>query len=153
MKDRSMSLDENLAPSLIDHVGWRLWRLARRWKVEFDAEMVARGFAWVAEARGGVIGHLRPGGLPQSALTTAMGITKQAVQQHVDDLVAEGAVERILDPNDKRGRIVRLTPRGVASIVEGNEVKRQIERRYIALVGQERFDALCQTLDDLFNAP
>ena len=55
-----MALDEK--PTLIDHVGWRLWRLARQWKTEFDGKMRERGYAWITEARGAVIGQLRPGG-------------------------------------------------------------------------------------------
>ncbi len=148
-----MQLDDNQAPTLIDHVGWRLWRLARQWKVEFDAEMLRRGFPWITEARGAVIGQLRPGGLPQSALTAALGISKQAVQQQVDELVAEGAVERVPDPADGRGKIVRLTRRGIASIVEGNEVKRAIEQRYIAELGEQKFAALNEALDALFSEP
>lgn len=148
-----MRLDEDTAPTLIDHVGWRLWRLARQWKAEFDAEMIRRGYPWITEARGAVIGHLRPCGLAQSALSEAMGISKQAVQQQIDELVAEGVVERVPDPRDGRGRIVKLTQRGIASIVEGNAVKRDIERRYIAEIGAEKFAALNAALDALYDEP
>jgi len=144
-----MPLDENIAPALIDHVGWRLWRVARLWKDEFDQQMLARGYPWVAEARGAVIGHLRPGGLPQSQLAGLLGVSKQAVQQFVDELVEEGAVERIVDPADARSRIVRLTRRGIAFIEEGNAVKRKIEARYGTRIGQKRLDALNAALDEL----
>ena len=144
-----MGLDEKSVPTLIDHVGFSLWRLARQWKLEFDAEMLRRGFPWITEARGAIIGQLRPGGLPQSALTAALGVSKQAVQQYVDDLVAEGAVERVPDPADGRGKIVRLTDRGIASINEGNIVKRQIEARYGARLGGDRFAVLKAALDEL----
>lgn len=148
----STELDENFAPALIDHFGWRLWRLARQWKAAFEAEMIARGFPWVAEARGGVIGHLRPGGRPQAELAGLLGVSKQAVQQFVDTLVEEGAVERVVDPADARSRIVRLTARGIAFIAEGNEVKRRIEARYAAIVGVERMAVLNAALDDLAAA-
>ncbi|MDC9825714.1 MarR family transcriptional regulator [Devosia sp. ZB163] len=141
-------LDDKLPP-LIDHVGWRLWRLARQWKAEFDAGMAARGHGWMAEARGAVVGHLRPGGLSQSALTAAMGISKQAVQQLVDELVAEQIVERVPDPDDKRGKIVRLLPKGIKAIADGNEVKREIEARYAERIGAERLASLNAALDDL----
>ena len=143
-----MGLDEK-TPTLIDHVGWRLWRLARQWKAEFDAEMVRRGYPWVAEARGAVIGHLRPGGRPQSDLAGLLDVSKQAVQQFVDELVEEGAVERVVDPRDARGRIVRLTARGVAFIEEGNAVKREIERSYARRIGKGRLEALNAALDEL----
>src|SRR5690606_5309316 len=92
----------------IAHVGWRITLVARQWKARFDAEMRRHGQSWMTEARGAVIGHLRQGGMPQSALPAAMGISKQAVQQLVDELVAEGIVERVPDPADARGRIVRF---------------------------------------------
>lgn len=142
-------LDKNSVPPLIDHVGWRLWRQARAWKAEFDAAMAARGHAFMAEARGGVVGHLRPGGLSQSALTSAMGISKQAVQQLVDELVAEGIVERVADPEDGRGRIVRLLPKGIKAIADGNAVKREIERRYRDRIGAEQMAQLNAALDAL----
>ena len=143
-----MALDENEL-TLIDHVGWRLWRLAREWKAAFDEKMLARGYPWVAEARGAVIGQLRPGGRPQSELAGGLGISKQAVQQFVDELVREGAVERIVDPADARGRIVQLTARGVAFLEEGNRVKRQIEARYARRIGRNRLQALNEALDEL----
>ncbi|HQZ13146.1 MAG TPA: MarR family transcriptional regulator [Devosia sp.] len=142
-------LDEKSAPALIDHIGWRLTRLSRQWKAEFDAEMVRRGHGWMTEARGAVIGHLRPGGLSQSALTAAMGITKQAVQQLVDDLAAEGIVERVPDPSDGRGRIVRFTGTGISALEESNAVKLQIEAEWRAAIGSEPFDRLVAALDGL----
>lgn len=144
-----MGLDDKSSPTLIDHVGWRLWRLARLWKQEFDAEMLRRGYPWITEARGAIIGQLRPGGLPQSALSAALGVSKQAVQQFVDELVSEGAVERVPDPDDGRGKIVRLTGRGMASITDGNAVKREIEKRYRRRVGTERFSVMQEVLDEL----
>ena len=88
-----MALDDNSAPTLIDHVGWRLWRLARNWKEEFDGEMLARDYPWVAEARGALIGHLRAGGLRQSELAGALAVSQQAGRQFADELGGEGGVE------------------------------------------------------------
>jgi DNA-binding MarR family transcriptional regulator len=145
-------LDDFSLPPLIDHVGWRLWRLARQWKDEFDTAMAERGHGWMAEARGAVVGHLRPGGMSQSELPAAMGISKQAVQQLVDELVAEQIVERVPDPGDKRGRIVQLLPKGIKAIADGNAVKLEIERRYGELIGTGRLEQLNRALDDLSGA-
>jgi DNA-binding MarR family transcriptional regulator len=142
-------LDDNSTPPLIDHIGWRLTRLSRQWKALFDAEMIRRGHGWMTEARGAVIGHLRPGGLSQSALTSAMGISKQAVQQLVDELVAEGIVERVPDPDDGRGRIVRFTRKGVRALDESNAVKQAIDAEWRAGLGDARYDALVEALDAL----
>ena len=144
-------LDDNSFPPLIDHAGWRLARLFRQWKIEFDAEMVALGHGFMAEARGAVIGHLRPAGAPQAAIATSLGISKQAVQQLVDELEAEGVVSRIPNPEDARGKLVILTARGAEAIREGNRVKRQIEQRYRERLGEARFNAFMDALDRLYD--
>lgn len=142
-------LDEVIFPPLIDHIGWRVWRVARRWKAEFDAEMRKLGFGFMAEARGAVIGQLRPDGAPQVALAAALGISKQAVQQLVDELEREGVVERVADPADARAKLVVLTARGADAIRTGNRVKLEIEQRYRAQLGEGRFSALNDALDRL----
>lgn len=93
------SLDE-IPAELIDHVGWRIWRLAKAWKAQFDEEMATKGYNWFSEARSNVLPHLDRAGTAQSALQSKMGVTKQAVQQFVDELVADGIIER---PNQSGG--------------------------------------------------
>ena len=139
-------LDENELPPLLDHVGWRLWRAARQWKAEFEAGMRAAGHAWMTEARGAVIGHLRGGGVPQTELAAALGISKQAVQQMVDELAAEGVVERVSNPADARGKLVRFTAKGAEALAVSNAVKQQIEQGYRERLGAERFAALVAAL-------
>lgn len=144
-------LDEN-NPPLVDHIGWRLTRLSRQWKVEFDALLNKRGHGWMTQASGAVIGYLRNAGVPQSELAGAMGISKQAVQQHVDTLVALGVVERVNDPADARARIVRLTGTGRQALADGNVIKLEIEARYRRVLGTDRFAAFEQALDALFES-
>ena len=146
-------LDDDAFPPLIDHIGWRIGRLFSQWKAEFDAEMVARGHGFMAEARGAVIGNLRPDGAPQTAIAAAMGISKQAVQQLVDELEREGVVARVPNPADARGKLVVLTARGAEAIREGNRVKREIEARYQERLGAEKFEQMADALEQLWNRP
>ncbi|MEM7283836.1 MAG: helix-turn-helix domain-containing protein [Pseudomonadota bacterium] len=92
-----------------DHIGWRLWHAASEWKVRFVDEMVAAGHSCYAEARSSVIPYIEPQGTKQSELVRMMGLSKQAVQQLVDDLEREGIVTRKADPDDRRGKIVCFT--------------------------------------------
>ena len=142
-------LDDISYPEPIDHIGWRLWRLAWAWKARFEAEMMGLGHAWFSEARSAVLAHLGPKGTPQSSLPGRMGLTKQAVQQLVDGLVRDGIVERRPDPDDRRGRIVALTPAGLAVMADADTVKRRIEADYRDLLGAGRFDGLSRALDEL----
>lgn len=142
-------LDDLPYAAPLDHIGWRLWRLAWAWKARFEAEMVALGHGWFAEARSAVLAHLGPQGAPQAALPGRMGLTKQAVQQLVDDLVRDGIVERRPDPRDTRGRLVVLTPAGLKVMADADAVKRRIEAEYRGLLGAGRFDGLSRDLDAL----
>lgn len=141
-------VDEKL-PELIDHLGWRLWRAARLWKAEFDSRMSARGLAWYTEGRASLIAQIGDAGIRQSALVHRLGLTKQAVQQIVDELAAEEIVTRRPDPADNRGRIITLTPKGIAAAHVANEVKREIDAAQRERLGAARFEALMDTLRTL----
>lgn len=54
-----------------------------------------------------------PEGLRMKTLSEYLMVTGGNVTGLTDQLVAEGWVERVADPNDRRSMIVRLTPRGV----------------------------------------
>ncbi|MDH7795726.1 MULTISPECIES: MarR family transcriptional regulator [unclassified Beijerinckia] len=141
-------VDEKL-PELIDHLGWRLWRAARLWKAEFDSRMNARGLSWYTEGRASMIAQIGDNGIRQSGLVRRLGLTKQAVQQIIDELATEEIVSRRPDPSDNRGRIIALTPKGIAAAHAANEVKREIEAAQRQQLGTARFDALMDTLRDL----
>ncbi|MCS6761113.1 MAG: MarR family winged helix-turn-helix transcriptional regulator [Candidatus Devosia symbiotica] len=145
-------LDENDLPTLIGHIGWRLTRLSQQWKAALDAALVAQGHDWMTQTQGGVVGQLRNAGAPQSELAALLGISKQAVQQHVDGLVAIGVAERVADSADAHARIVRLTGKGAAALADSNAIKLAIEARYRVLLGADAFSALEQALDQLFDA-
>src|SRR5688500_9662850 len=106
------SLDDN-SPELLDHVVWRVWRAAQLWKAVFDAGMIELGPRWFAEARSNVLAHLDREGTPQAVLVSRMNVTKQAVQQFVDELVEDGIVERRANPDDGRSKLVRYTKKGL----------------------------------------
>jgi DNA-binding MarR family transcriptional regulator len=141
-------LDDNY-PELIDHIGWRLWNATALWKEAFDAGMVARGYPWFAEARSAVFAHLGRKGMRQSVLVKRMQLSKQAVQQLVDELVADGIAERLPDPEDGRGKIVMLTAVGNRAARVANEVKRELDAEARVKLGDEGFEALMSALRKL----
>jgi DNA-binding MarR family transcriptional regulator len=145
-------LDENSFPPVIDHVGWRLWQASELWKAQLDSLMAGKGHLWFAEARGNIVRHLGPRGLPQAVLAARMGLTKQAVQQLLDELVADGIVERKLSPGDKRSNLVVFTAKGLKAMRDANEAKRLIETRCRRLLGDEKFKAFMRTLEAMTAA-
>jgi DNA-binding MarR family transcriptional regulator len=145
-------LDE-MGDALPDHVGWRLWQANRAWQTEFVAAMRAAGHGWFSEARAGLLGNLPRQGIRQASLIERMAISKQAVQQLLDGLEAEGIVERLPDPLDGRGKLVRYTGRGTTALQDGDRIKLEIERAWIQRIGTERFAALMAALRALEDAP
>lgn len=143
--------DAKSQPDLIDHIGWDLWNATQAWKHRFTQEMVERGFPWYGEARGGLIHLIGARGIAQADLAAKARMTKQAVQQHLDDLVIDGVVERIPDPSDARRKIVHYTQAGIHALREANNVKRAIEADYRATLGDASMAALKSALSGLIK--
>ena len=141
-------LDDDV-PEVIDHVGWGLHEAYRLWKQEFIAGMVERGYAWFGEARANLIGYMEVEGLRQVELVRRSGLSKQAVQQLLDELVAEDVLARIPDPADRRGNFVVFTRAGQRLRRDANTIKRRIERVWRKRLGDARFDELVSILNDL----
>lgn len=126
----------------IDHIGWQLWRAAGVWKSRFAQGMTSAGHGWYAEAKSSVLPHIGRKGTRQSQIVQAMGLTKQAVQQLIDDLVREDIVERIPDPEDGRGKVIRFTEKGRQTMRDARRVKRQVEDELRQSLGDDDFGHL-----------
>jgi DNA-binding MarR family transcriptional regulator len=125
-----------------EHIGWTLWRAAQVWRGEFTAAMVAAGHHWFGQARGNLTPHIGPRGVRQGDLAERARLTKQAVQQFVDELVADGVVMRSRDERDARARWVQLTPAGEAAMRDADRIKAEIEARWRARIGDGTFAQL-----------
>ncbi len=141
-----MDHENTLNSTRIDHIGWRLWNATARWKQAFAQGMVAAGHGWYAEARGSILPYIDPRGTKQSVLVQRIGLTKQAVQQMVDDLEREGVVARRPDPDDGRAKIIVYTDKGLKAQQDAERVKRQVEADIRAQIGDADFDRLYEIL-------
>lgn len=145
MRDLVKMLDDKFP----DHIGWLLWQANNRWHRDFVTRMQIAGHSWFTEARSTLIGNIAPKGVKQVRLVERLGISKQAVQQLLDGLEADGITERIADPDDKRGRVVRLTEKGKLAMRDANRIKGEIEDAYSHRIGKERFAVLTELLGAL----
>jgi DNA-binding MarR family transcriptional regulator len=136
-----------------DHIGWTLWRANLAWRKDFVAAMAAAGHGWFAQARGNLLVHIGPDGIRQGDLAEKAALTKQAVQQFVDELVKDGIVTRTPDEADARARRVRLTPQGEAAMRDADRIKLQIEARWRDHLGDEAFSTLESILRRLIDRP
>jgi DNA-binding MarR family transcriptional regulator len=134
-----------------DHIGWDLWQANAAWKQRFTEAMVHNGHAWFAEARANIFHLIGPEGTKQSDLVVKSKLTKQAVQQFLDELEADGIVIRAIDPADKRGKIVKLTKSGKRVLENADQAKRKIESHYEKLIGKSALASLKQLLSKIAN--
>lgn len=132
-----------------DHIGWLLWQASDRWHRDFVARMQAAGHGWFTEARSMLIGSIAPRGSKQALLVERLSISKQAVQQLIDGLEADGILERRADPGDRRSRIVQLTATGKAAMGDANRIKAEIEAEYRSRIGSDAFAELGSLLRKL----
>jgi DNA-binding MarR family transcriptional regulator len=139
-------------PASTDHLGTELHRAAEQWRESFRQEMELRGFAWHLGASGEVLAHLGPSGVSQAALTERMGLSKQAVQQLLDQLERDGVVRREPDPGDRRAKRIHLTELGRRDVAAGHDVRREIEARYRDRLGKKRFAKFEKALRKLGEA-
>jgi DNA-binding MarR family transcriptional regulator len=126
-------LDKKANDAPDNHIGWLLWNATERWLDRFVSGMQAAGHDWFGPSQARLMGHLMRQGTRQGDLADSTGLTKQAIQQALDELEAKSIVRREPDPQDRRGRIIRYTPAGLAALADGDRIKRKIER---AAVGE-----------------
>lgn len=119
----------------MNHLGLSLKRAAERWETEFATAMSARGHDFIAEGRGQLFRFIPRTGIAQSALAAETGLTKQAVQQHLDALVADGLVKRVADPSDSRRKWVQPTEAGQRALSDGEAVVIELDGRLRSTLG------------------
>jgi DNA-binding MarR family transcriptional regulator len=132
--------------SLVDHIGWDLWQAGQVWKNQFAARMVTGGHGCFAQARSVLIPHIDRDGIRQSELVQRAGLTKQAVQQFIDELASDDIVYRVPDPADARGKLVRFTEKGLHLLADASVIKAELELGYVTLLGAAEFNTLRSSL-------
>ena len=111
----------------------RIGRLARHLDLaRRDAFTAARVESWefdvlAALRRAGTPYELSPGRLLRETLVTSGTMTNR-----VDRLAARGLVERLPDPHNRRGVLVRLTTEGKAAVDTAFEALLEAEQTFLA---------------------
>jgi DNA-binding MarR family transcriptional regulator len=104
-----------------------------------------------------ILGHLHAHGEGRVlAIARSMHLLGSQVSQSMMDLVAYGHVAKKPDPNDKRGTLFRLTPKG-RRLYEGVLAKAQQKQAAVAaLIGPANYHLVSEALDALiahYGAP
>jgi DNA-binding MarR family transcriptional regulator len=98
-----------------------------------------------------VFGNIRADGTRLTDLAAWAGMTRPSMAELVDEMQADGLLERRPDPSDGRAKLVALTPAGWEAIHAGRAIIARIEADYAHRLGDQRFETMCQTLQDLLD--
>ncbi|MDP9865354.1 MULTISPECIES: MarR family winged helix-turn-helix transcriptional regulator [Streptosporangium] len=106
------------------------------------AELARQGHPDLRPMHGFVFQAIGPEGTTAAELGRRLGISKQAAGKTIDSLEQLGYVERGSDPRDARRKVIRLTQRGVDSLVRSARIFDDLRARWAEALGEERLRAL-----------
>lgn len=94
-----------------------------------------------------ILGRAGQPGLSMRAIAQEQVLTTGGATRLVDRMEAAGLVHRVADPNDRRGRLVRLTAEGEKVTVAAARVHvRNIERFFVAPLPAKHLDRFADDL-------
>ena len=124
-------------------VGYHLRRV-------LDARMAASGLSLARTKVLEVLARHHP--LPQSALANALGQAPRSITQSVEALERDGLVERTASPDDRRSKLVALTPDGAKAVAAGARAGQEVLRDIFGSVGVKELALLDKLLDAIETA-
>src|SRR3954469_22839585 len=126
--------------------GFRLARIARRWRREIDEGLKPYG---LTEATWMPLLHLSHMGKQarQKDLAKSLDIEGSSLVRLLDSLEVAGLVERFDHETDGRSKVVRLTERGLDVLDGVNEVASAIRRRLLLGVLDDEVESALRTFD------
>ncbi len=123
-----------------------LLQLARSAWERAVREELDRRLAPALGAGAELLAHLSLSGISQSLLAERLGMSKQAVQQTLDQLERLGLVRRDPDPVDKRAKYAVLTEAGLFALEARRDAEREVERQWRDELGKKALARLRKTL-------
>ena len=129
-------LSEQLEAAKRGSVAQLLFKCARLWNDQAIARMRAEtGMDGLRPAHMSLFPHIDLEGTRLTVLAERLGISKQAVAQLVDDLVAMGGLERVRDPSDGRAKLIRFRDGG-QGLLEGLHMLKVMEGEMAEELGE-----------------
>lgn len=115
------------------------------------AELARRGYPEVRLAHSAVLRNISPAGSRVTELAARAGMAKQSMAYLVEQLESAGYLAVEPDPEDRRAKRVRLTPRGEVLVREALRLSARYERRLAEMVGEARFAQMRATLETIYD--
>ena len=81
-----------------------------------------------------------------------MGMTKQAASKLLDAMEGLGYIRRLSHEGDARAKVIGLTPRGMQLLETVEEIYRELEAEWAAILGAPQLEALRRDLTAVLKA-
>lgn len=110
--------------------------VARRWRAKLDERLRPLG---IGEARWAALYWLSqtPGGMSQTALAERAGVENPTLVRTLDLLCDAGLVARRAAPNDRRAKLVALTPAAAPLIAQYDNVADSLRQELMSCLTSE----------------
>lgn len=130
----------------------RLMRTNHLYMVRLDAALEAEG---LSAAKFGALQALEAAEepLPLGQLAERLACVRSNITQLVDRLEAEGLVQRVPAPDDRRSKCAAITAEGRRRFALGLQAKRGVERELLSSLTPAEADLLAATLAKLGSRP
>jgi DNA-binding MarR family transcriptional regulator len=132
-------------------LGLLLRLVHHHWAQDIDAALQAAGFDGIRPPHANVFPFVPPEGIRVTELAELARVRKQTMAQAVEQLERLGYVERRFAPNDRRARLVFLTPRGDAVRPVSHAAGHRVEERWAELTSPQEIESLRLTLQRLLT--
>jgi DNA-binding MarR family transcriptional regulator len=109
---------------------------------ELHAELARRGHPDLRPAHGFALQAIGLGGATATEAGRRLGISKQAAGKTIERLEELGYVQRAGDDQDRRRKLVRITPRGTEALALSAVIFDDIRSRWDRVLGDGRLPAL-----------
>jgi DNA-binding MarR family transcriptional regulator len=109
---------------------------------ELHAELARRGHPDLRPAHGFALQAIGLSGATATEASRRLGISKQAAGKTIERLEELGYVQRAGDDQDRRRKLVRITPRGLDALATSAMIFEDIRSRWASALGPDRLSAL-----------
>jgi DNA-binding MarR family transcriptional regulator len=116
---------------------------------ELHAELSRRGHPDLRPAHGFAMQAIGLAGATATETGRRLGVSKQAAGKTIDRLEELGYLSRIEDSTDRRRKLVRLTPMGMAALESAAMIFNDIRARWAEEIGADRLAALESSLREM----
>jgi len=119
---------------------------------ELRAHLAGLGFDDLGRWYGYVFRALDAEDIRLTSLAARLGMSNQGAAKIVDEMAARGYLARETDPQDGRGKVLRLTARGRRALAAARRFHADFERRLIRRLGTAAVANLRAALADIPSA-